>query len=81
LDELVRGTNERVLQDMQIYDGFLGEKGKTADTDFTNLLVSWHIQEVARFEDLQEQESLFDPMDESNEQLQDILNPTEGRVP
>ncbi len=81
LDELVRGTHDRVLKDMEIYEDFLGENSHVADTELTNLLVSWHIQEIARFEDLQEQENLFDPMDESNEQLQDILNPTEGKTP
>lgn len=77
LARLVSGTADRVLEDMEAYNAFLGENANTADTEFSNLLVSWHIQEVAQYEDLEETETLFDPMDETHENLQDILNPTE----
>ncbi len=81
LNRLISGTSQRVLDDMETYNQFLGEKAKTADTELTDLLVSWHIQEVARFEDAEEQKSQFDPMDENHENIRDIITPTEATEP
>lgn len=78
LARLISGTSVLVLDDMETYNQFFGDKATAVDTGLTDLLVSWHIQEVARFEDAQQQQSQFDPMDETHENLQDILNPTEA---
>lgn len=78
LARVVSGTSDRVLSDMELYNDFLGKNSESVDAELTNLLVSWHIQEIARYEDMEEQENLFDPMDETHENLQDLVNPTEG---
>ncbi len=67
---------EQVLADMALCDGYLGEK---TDEQFCKLLVSWYMQTVAIFEESdQPEEDVFDPMDETDERLQDIINPTEA---
>lgn len=78
LAKLISGTDDRILQDMETYNAFLGDQGTVADTELTNLLVSWHIQEIARFEDAEEEKQQFDAMDETHENIRDIINPTEA---
>ncbi len=78
LSRIERGVDSRVMEDMERYNQFFGDRGSEVDADFCNLLVSWHIQEVASFEDEGQEEIVFDPMDESDERFQDILNPTTG---
>ena len=74
LDRVMSGVDRKVMEDMGIYNTFLGENAGEVDAELCNLLVSWHIQEVAQFED-SEKEDIFDPMDETDERLQDIVNP------
>ena len=45
------------------------------DDEQCKLLVSWHIQEIAKYNE--EEEDVFDPMDESDERFQDILYPAD----
>ena len=61
-----------VMKDMEQYNTFFGEDGQNVDEARTNMLVSWHIQEIAQFED-GEEEDVFDPMDETDERFQDIF--------
>ena len=74
LDRVMSGVDPQVMEDMGSYNAFLGEKATEVDVELCNLLVSWHIQEVAQYEDHQE-ENVFDPMDETDDRLQDIVNP------
>lgn len=74
LDRVMAGVDRRVMEDMGTYNTFLGEKAGEVDAELCNLLVSWHIQEVAQYED-SEKDNVFDPMDETDERLQDIVNP------
>ncbi len=78
LQRVMAGVDKNVLADMEQYNQFFGKNGTNVDADFCNLLVSWHIQEVVSKEDQEEEESIFDPMDESDERFQDILGLTEG---
>ena len=61
-----------VIKDMEQYNTFFGEEGRNVDEAFTNMLVSWHIQEIAQYEE-NENEDVFDPMDETDERFQDIF--------
>lgn len=72
LKRISKGVSSTVMEDMQRYNSFFGDSATDVDADFCNLLVSWHIQEVAKYED-EEEEDIFDPMDESDERFQDIL--------
>ena len=74
LDRVMAGVDPQVMEDMGAVNGFLGENATEVDADLCNLLVSWHIQEVAQYENAEE-EDVFDPMDETNDQLEDIVNP------
>ena len=74
LDRVMSGVDSQVMEDIGTYNSFLGEKATEVDVELCNLLVSWHIQEVAQYEDTEE-ETVFDPMDETDERLQDIVNP------
>ncbi len=78
LSRVVQSTDSRVLADMEQYNQFFGDNASNVDADLCNLLVSWHIQEVAQYENNQE-DTTFDPMDESDERFQDILNPGAGQ--
>ena len=79
LARVVSGTSNQVMKDMEAYNTFLGKNATAADAELSDLLVSWHIQEVARFEDTQEEENLFDPMDETHENLKDLVTSGEGK--
>ena len=74
LDRVMSGVDPQVMEDMGTYNSFLGEKATEVDVDLCNLLVSWHIQEVAQYEDAEEDNG-FDPMDETDERLEDVVNP------
>ncbi len=70
-------------RDMKTYTDFLGKHDQPGDEEAAYLLVNWHIQTVvlprqAAEEDTQE---IFDPMDESNQELLDVLEPTAESVP
>ena len=61
-------------EDLDRYNSFFSSSQATeADPLFTDLLVSWHIQEVV-IPLTPVDENTFDPMDESDERLQDIVN-------
>lgn len=78
LDRVMSHVDSKVMDDMADYNTFFGEKATDVDTEFTNLLVSWHIQEIAQYDE--DEEHIFDPMDETDERFKDILEPylTEG---
>ncbi len=62
-----------LTQDIAQYNSFFSAQQAAApDQLFTDLLVSWHIQEVV-LPLHAEEESGFDPMDETDERLQDIV--------
>lgn len=77
LNRVMADVDDVVLDDMEVYNDFLGKDANAVDDDLCKMLVSWHIQEIAHY-DAEEEEDIFDPMDESDERFQDILNPTEG---
>ncbi len=61
-------------EDLDRYNSFFStQQAKEADVLFTDLLVSWHIQEVV-IPLTPVEENGFDPMDETDERLQDIAN-------
>ena len=74
VDKLLSG---RVESDLNIYNEFAGSGDFSDDTVF--LLVNWHIQTVV-VPSQQEQADkivLFDPLDETDERLADLIDPTE----
>lgn len=73
LDRVLSHVDSKVLEDMAYYNSFFGEEMPEADTEFANLLVSWHIQEIAQYDE--DDEHFFDPMDETDERFKDILEP------
>lgn len=75
LNRVLAEADDRVMEDMAAYDSFIGEDSQ--DDQLCKMLVSWHIQELAEYMDPEDTDIVFDPMDESDERFQDILNPTE----
>ena len=75
LDRVMSGVDPRVMDDIEEYNRFLGEKATKADEDLCKLLVSWHIQEVVTKAELEEEQVEFDPMDETFEPLQNVVKP------
>lgn len=73
LDRVMADVDSKVMDDMADYNSFLGEKAQEVDTELTNLLVSWHVQEIAQYDE--EEENAFDPLDETDDRFQDILEP------
>ena len=69
----------RVEQDLNTYNDFLGNAGDDVSDDAVNLLVNWHIQTVVVPSQLEEEDKviLFDPLDETDERLSGLLQPTE----
>ena len=69
----------RVKQDLETYNAFLGKSGDVACDEAVHLLVNWHIQTVVVPSQLEEEEKeiLFDPMDETDYRLVDLIKPTE----
>ena len=65
-----------VMQDMNAYSKFInGNNASTVDNVLVDLLVSWHIQEVILPANQgQLTPDIFDPMDETDDRLQDIVN-------
>ncbi len=72
LDRVMENVSSNVMNDMAQYNSFFGEDAQEVDEELTNMLVSWHIQEIAQYGD-EEEENVFDPMDETDERFQDIL--------
>ena len=77
LNRVLAESDPQVMEDMELYNSFFGDNGEVADEQLCKMLVSWHIQELAEYMDPGDDETVFDPMDESDERFQDILNPTE----
>lgn len=75
LQRVLADTDKAVLNDMEDYNAFLGEDAELVDDEQCKMLVSWHIQEIAKYDE--EEEDVFDPMDESDERFQDILYPAD----
>ena len=75
LNRVMAYVSDDVMNDMAQYNTFFGEDAQQVDEQLTNLLVSWHVQEIAQYGE-DEEEDVFDPMDESDERFQDILNPS-----
>lgn len=74
LESLNSSTSTLLKEDLDRYNSFLSpEEATKADVLFTDLLVSWHIQEVV-IPMTPVEENGFDPMDETDERLQDIVN-------
>ncbi len=69
----------RVKSDLQTYNAFLGKNADSFTDDGVYLLVNWHIQTVVLPSEEQEKDQvvLFDPLDETDERLQDLLKPAE----
>ena len=82
VNRLCSQLDDDVMDDLAAYDSFFGEDGELPDDEFCKMLVSWHSQEFPLAED-EEDENKFDPQDENDERLQDILYPTqpEGVTP
>lgn len=74
LNRVMADVDARVMADMEDYNDFLGSDAEKVEDSLCKMLVSWHIQEIARYDE--EEEDTFDPMDESDERFQDILYPT-----
>lgn len=78
LDRVMAGVNPQVMEDLEAYNQFMDDSATAFDAELCNLLVSWHIQEIAQYEDADQHEATFDPMDETDERLQDIVNEANG---
>lgn len=70
VNRLLSGTEDAVLADMDAYNGFFAPEDVVPNEHFCKLLVSWHIQEFALEE---EDRVIFDPMDETDDRLEDIV--------
>ena len=75
LDRVMANVEPRVMDDLAQYISFLGDNAQDVDAEFTNMLVSWHTQKIAHFDENEEENAGFDPMDETDERFQDILEP------
>ena len=73
LDRVMENVDSRVMDDMAEYNSFFGEKAQDVDAEFTNLLVSWHVQNIAQYDEDGEEDDAFDPLDETDERFKDIL--------
>lgn len=73
LGRVMAQVDARVLADMEEYNAFLGKDADAVQDSLCKLLVSWHIQELTRSDE--EEDDVFDPMDESDERFRDILYP------
>ena len=72
LDRVMEHVSADVMEDMAQYNAFFGEDGQKVDEEFTNMLVSWHIQEIAQYGD-DEDADVFDPMDETDQRFEGIF--------
>lgn len=72
LNRVLAEVSSTVLADMEQYNNFLKNSDEVND-DLCKLLVSWHIQEVDQYNEVDEDAEKFDPMDETDERFQDIL--------
>ncbi|MBO5078436.1 MAG: DUF3810 family protein [Oscillospiraceae bacterium] len=75
LQRVLSDTDQVVLNDMEDYNAFLGKDAEQVEDELCKMLVSWHMQEIARYDE--EDEEVFDPMDETDDRFQDILYPAD----
>ena len=80
LNRVMANVDDRVLSDLSDYNAFFGEQANQSDDELCKLLVSWHIK-LFPLVDTDEKEDKFDPLDETDERLQDIINPTQPEEP
>ena len=67
-------VDDTLQEDLDRYNSFFSpSQAAEGDVLFTDLLVSWHIQEVV-IPLTPVEDNGFDPMDETSEQLKDIVN-------
>lgn len=73
--------NSKVTADLKTYNKFLGEYANSVSNDTVDLLVNWHIETVIMPVQLEEQQQekviLFDPLDESDPRLAELLEPAQ----
>ena len=75
LNRVMASVDDRVLSDLSDYNLFFGEQANVTDVELCKLLVSWHTK-LFPLQDSDEDVNKFDPLDETDERLQDIVNPT-----
>lgn len=80
LNRVMANVDDQVLSDLSDYNTFFGEQANQSDDELCKLLVSWHIK-LFPLVDTDEEENKFDPLDETDERLQDIINPTQPEEP
>ena len=70
--------NARMIDDIAVYEDFFPKDMNVVDDDTVSLLVSWHYSTVI-LPKLEAQEPVitFDPMDETDERLWDVLYPSQ----
>ena len=69
------GLNDNLRHDLTVCGQFLkGNESSTSDSEVADLLVSWHIQEVVIPSEAEDEESVFDPYDETQVDLSGIVN-------
>ena len=72
LSRVMEHVSADVMEDMAQYNAFFGEDGQKVDEEFTNMLVSWHIQEIAQYGD-DDDGDVFAPMDETDQRFEGIF--------
>lgn len=73
LQSLEAGISSNLWHDLDSYHSFFGEN-KTLSSDACDLLVVWHIQKYVLPLQMEEEETRFDPKDESAVDLTGIVN-------
>jgi len=68
--------NTNMKKDLATYEAFFPKGMNPVDDATTTLMVSWHVGTVViPRQEAQTPVEVFDPMDESDERLWDVLNP------
>ena len=73
LARVMAKADDALMRDLRDYNEFLGPDSNQVNEDLCKMLVSWHIQEDVQAEEPDIEK--FDPMDETDDRLQDILYP------
>ena len=68
------GVNANLKHDIDLYLQFVDGNADSSNGEVADLLVSWHIQQVVIPSHSDEEESTFDPYDESQVDLSGIVN-------
>lgn len=73
--------NNKVTSDLKTYNKFMGDNANAVSSDTVDLLVNWHIETVIMPIQMEAEQQnkviLFDPLDESDPRLAELLEPTE----